>query len=72
MVGSGLSAVAPVFNDIGFAGSLRRGSYNRALLRAARVHLRSNNAQPRVQQRARRHSNAVVYGNRGIVESASY
>ena len=30
-----MSAVAPVFNVVGFAGSLRRGSYNRALLRAA-------------------------------------
>jgi NAD(P)H-dependent FMN reductase len=26
---------ARVFNVVGFAGSLRRGSYNRALLRAA-------------------------------------
>ena len=33
---SGLAAtVARVFNVVGFAGSLRRGSYNRALLRAA-------------------------------------
>ncbi len=28
-------AVARLFNVVGFAGSLRRGSYNRALLRAA-------------------------------------
>ena len=28
--------VARVFNVVGFAGSLRRGSYNRALLRTAR------------------------------------
>ena len=34
MVDSG-SIVARVFNVVGFAGSLRRGSYNRALLRAA-------------------------------------
>src|SRR5262245_47185874 len=30
------SAVAPVFNVVGFAGSLRRGSYNRSLLRATK------------------------------------
>ena len=30
-----VAAVASVFNVVGFAGSLRRGSYNRALLRAA-------------------------------------
>jgi chromate reductase len=30
-----VATVARVFNVIGFAGSLRRGSYNRALLRAA-------------------------------------
>jgi chromate reductase len=30
-----VAAVARVFNVVGFAGSLRRGSYNRALLRAA-------------------------------------
>jgi chromate reductase, NAD(P)H dehydrogenase (quinone) len=30
-----MPAVASVFNVVGFAGSLRRGSYNRALLRAA-------------------------------------
>jgi chromate reductase, NAD(P)H dehydrogenase (quinone) len=30
-----MATVAPVFNVVGFAGSLRRGSYNRALLRAA-------------------------------------
>jgi chromate reductase len=36
MDGSGRVAnVARVFNVVGFAGSLRRGSYNRALLRAA-------------------------------------
>ena len=36
MVDSGpMGAVARVFNVVGFAGSLRRGSYNRALLRAA-------------------------------------
>ena len=35
MVDPGSTAVAPVFNVVGFAGSLRRGSYNRALLRAA-------------------------------------
>ena len=29
------ATVASVFNVVGFAGSLRRGSYNRALLRAA-------------------------------------
>jgi len=29
------AAVARVFTVVGFAGSLRRGSYNRALLRAA-------------------------------------
>jgi chromate reductase, NAD(P)H dehydrogenase (quinone) len=35
--GSGYVANVPrVFNAVGFAGSLRRGSYNRALLRAAR------------------------------------
>jgi len=32
---STLGIVARVFNVVGFAGSLRRGSYNRALLRAA-------------------------------------
>jgi chromate reductase, NAD(P)H dehydrogenase (quinone) len=32
---SGVDPVARVFNAVGFAGSLRRGSYNRALLRAA-------------------------------------
>ena len=37
MEGSGYVAnVHRVFNAVGFAGSLRRGSYNRALLRAAR------------------------------------
>jgi chromate reductase len=36
MVDPGSTAVAPVFNVVGFAGSLRRGSYNRALLRAAK------------------------------------
>src|SRR5262249_50345989 len=36
MVDSSVTAVAPVFNVIGFAGSLRRGSYNRGLLRAAK------------------------------------
>ena len=30
-----MPTVAHVFNVVGFAGSLRRGSYNRALLRAA-------------------------------------
>jgi chromate reductase len=35
MVDSDTTAVAPVFNVVGFAGSLRRGSYNRALVRAA-------------------------------------
>jgi len=30
------SAVAPAFNVVAFAGSLRRGSYNRALLREAK------------------------------------
>ena len=30
-----MAPVASVFNVVGFAGSLRRGSYNRALLRAA-------------------------------------
>ena len=30
-----MATVARVFNVVGFAGSLRRGSYNRALLRAA-------------------------------------
>ena len=30
-----MASVARVFNVVGFAGSLRRGSYNRALLRAA-------------------------------------
>jgi chromate reductase len=30
-----VATVASVFNVVGFAGSLRRGSYNRALLRAA-------------------------------------
>lgn len=30
-----MAMVARVFNVVGFAGSLRRGSYNRALLRAA-------------------------------------
>jgi len=29
------TAVTRVFDVVGFAGSLRRGSYNRALLRAA-------------------------------------
>jgi chromate reductase len=32
---SGVDTVARVFNVVGFAGSLRRDSYNRALLRAA-------------------------------------
>jgi chromate reductase, NAD(P)H dehydrogenase (quinone) len=32
---STMPTVARVFNVVGFAGSLRRGSYNRALLRAA-------------------------------------
>ena len=32
---SPMATVARVFNVVGFAGSLRRGSYNRALLRAA-------------------------------------
>jgi chromate reductase len=36
MVNSATTAVAPVFNVVGFAGSLRRGSYNRALLRTAK------------------------------------
>jgi chromate reductase, NAD(P)H dehydrogenase (quinone) len=36
MVDSGtMATVARVFNVVGFAGSLRRGCYNRALLRAA-------------------------------------
>ena len=30
-----MATVASVFNIVGFAGSLRCGSYNRALLRAA-------------------------------------
>ena len=30
-----MPTVTRVFNVVGFAGSLRRGSYNRALLRAA-------------------------------------
>ena len=30
-----MATVASEFNVVGFAGSLRRGSYNRALLRAA-------------------------------------
>jgi hypothetical protein len=30
-----MATVPRVFNVIGFGGSLRRGSYNRALLRAA-------------------------------------
>jgi len=33
MVDSGMTAIAPAFNVAAFAGSLRRGSYNRALLR---------------------------------------
>ena len=33
--GRAMATVARVFNVVGFAGSLRRGSYNRALLRAA-------------------------------------
>jgi len=33
MVDAGMAAVAPVFNVVAFAGSLRRGSCNRALLR---------------------------------------
>ena len=36
MVNSATTAVAPMFNVVGFAGSLRRGSYNRALLRTAK------------------------------------
>jgi len=32
---AGVATVGRVFNVVGFAGSLRRGSYNRALLRAA-------------------------------------
>jgi len=36
MVNSATTAVAPVFNVVGFAGSLRSGSYNRALLRTAK------------------------------------
>ena len=36
MVNSATTAVAPVFNVVGFAGSLLRGSYNRALLRTAK------------------------------------
>jgi chromate reductase, NAD(P)H dehydrogenase (quinone) len=35
MVDSRTATVARVFNVVGFAGSLRRGSYNRALLHAA-------------------------------------
>jgi len=35
MDGSGVVGVARVLNVVGFAGSLRRDSYNRALLRAA-------------------------------------
>jgi chromate reductase len=37
MVNSATTAVAPVFNVVGFAGSLRSGSYNRALLRTAKA-----------------------------------
>jgi NAD(P)H-dependent FMN reductase len=36
MVNSATTAVAPVFNVVGFAGSLRSSSYNRALLRTAK------------------------------------
>ena len=36
MVNSATTAVAPMFNVVGFVGSLRSGSYNRALLRTAR------------------------------------
>jgi chromate reductase len=36
MVNFATTAVAPMFNVVGFAGSLRSGSYNRALLRTAK------------------------------------
>ena len=36
MVNCATTAVAPMFNVVGFAGSLRSGSYNRALLRTAK------------------------------------